>query len=85
MWRYVSAVDDAGGRGANWDAYNWIDLAGTWQITDSTQLRLGVNNVFDEDPPLSADVGTYPGNGNTFPGYYDPLGRYIFMGIALEL
>jgi len=85
MWRYVSAVDDAGGRGANWDAYNWIDLAGTWQITDSTQLRLGINNVFDEDPPLSADVGTYPGNGNTFPGYYDPLGRYIFMGIALEL
>ena len=42
-------------------------------------------NLTDEDPPLSSDVGTYPGNGNTFPGYYDPMGRYIFMGIALEL
>jgi len=89
MWRYTSAVDDAGRRGtsgaANWDAYNWIDLAATWQVTDSTQLRFGINNVTDEDPPLSSDVGTYPGNGNTFPGYYDPMGRYIFMGIALEL
>jgi iron complex outermembrane receptor protein len=85
LWRYTSAVDDRGGRGADWDAYNWIDLAATWQVTDSTQLRLGINNVMDEDPPLSADVGTYPGNANTFPGFYDPLGRYIFMGIALKL
>jgi outer membrane receptor protein involved in Fe transport len=89
MWRYVGEVDDrarAGTSGAsNWDAYNWLDLAGTWQMTDSTQLRLGINNVTDEDPPLSSDVGTFPGNGNTFPGYYDPLGRYIFMGISIEL
>ena len=89
FWRYTSAVDDAANEGtsgaANWDAYNWIDLAATWQVTDSTQLRFGINNVMDEDPPLSSDVGTYPGNGNTFPGFYDPMGRYIFMGIALEL
>jgi outer membrane receptor protein involved in Fe transport len=85
MWRYTSAVDDKGGRGANWDAYNWIDLAATWQVFDSTQLRFGINNVTDEDPPLSADVGTYPGNGNAFTGYYDPMGRYVFLGIALEL
>ena len=89
MWRYVGEVDDrarAGTSGAsNWDAYNWIDLAATWQVTDSTQLRFGINNIADEDPPLSSDVGTFPGNGNTFPGYYDPLGRYIFMGVSLEL
>ena len=47
MWRYMGEVDDAGGRGANWDAYNWIDLAGSWQVADSVLLRLGINNVFD--------------------------------------
>ena len=85
MWRYTSAVDDQSTTGANWDAYNWIDLAGTWQITDSTRLRLGVNNVMDEDPPLSSNAGIVPGNGNAWPSVYDGLGRYIFMGISLEL
>jgi outer membrane receptor protein involved in Fe transport len=85
MWRHFGAVDDNGTGGANWDAHDWIDLAGTWQMTDSVQLRLGVNNVFDEDPPMSSDVGNGPGNGNVFPGYYDALGRYIFMGLSLEL
>ena len=89
FWRYTSAVDDAARAGtsgaSNWDAYNWIDLAATWQVTDNTQLRFGISNVTDEDPPLSSDVGTYPGNGNTFPGFYDPMGRYIFLGVALEL
>ena len=89
FWRYTSAVDDAARAGtsgaANWDAYNWVDLAATWQVTDNTQLRFGISNIMDEDPPLSSDVGTYPGNGNTFPGFYDPMGRYIFMGVSLEL
>ena len=89
LWRYTSAVDDRAREGtsgaANWDSYSWIDLAATWQVFDSTQLRFGINNITDEDPPLSSDVGTFPGNGNTFPGFYDPLGRYIFMGLSLEL
>ena len=85
MWRYFGEVDDKGGRGANWDAYNWFDLAANWQVTDNTLLRVGINNLTDEDPPLSADVGTFPGNANTFPGFYDPLGRYIFAGVQLRL
>ena len=47
-------------------------------------LRLGVNNVLDEDPPLSSVVGTAPGNGNTYPQVYDALGRYIFMGATFD-
>ena len=85
MWRYMGEVDDAGGRGANWGAYSWLDLAANWQVADSTLLRIGVNNVLDRDPPMSSDVGNGPGNGNTFPGYYDSLGRYIFAGIQLRL
>ena len=85
LWRYTSAVDDESSVGANWDSFSWFDLAGTWQATDSVQLRLGVNNITDEDPPISSNAGIVPGNGNGWPSVYDGLGRYIFMGISLEL
>ena len=85
LWRYTGAVDDAGGRGADWGAYSWLDLAGNWQMNDSTLFRVGINNVFDRDPPMSSDVGNGPGNGNVFPGYYDALGRYLFAGVQIRL
>ena len=84
-WRHVSAVTDTGVNGANFGAHDWLDLAGTWQATEILMLRVGVNNVFDKEPPLSADVGTGTGNGNTFPGTYDALGRYWFMGVSVRL
>jgi len=85
FWRYIGDVEDRGPNGADWGAENWLDLAATWQVTDNTSLRFGINNVLDQDPPYSADVGNAPGNGNVFPGIYDSLGRYIFAGISLEL
>jgi outer membrane receptor protein involved in Fe transport len=42
-----------------------------------------VNNVLDDDPPMSAAVGT-TGNGNTYPQTYDALGRYVFVGLTLD-
>jgi outer membrane receptor protein involved in Fe transport len=85
MWRYTGAVEAATPGSGDWSAYSWLDLAANWQVTDSTQLRIGFNNVLDKDPPYSPDVGNAPGNGNVFPGYYDSLGRYIFAGISLRL
>jgi iron complex outermembrane receptor protein len=39
--------------------------------------------VLDEDPPLSATVGT-TGNGNTFPQTFDALGRYVFVRATFD-
>jgi outer membrane receptor protein involved in Fe transport len=85
MWRYVGEVEDRTANNRDWAAYSWLDLAANWQVTDSTALRIGINNALDKDPPVSSDVGNAPGNGNVFPGFYDSLGRYIFAGISLEL
>ena len=85
MWRYVGEVDDNTANNRDWAAYSWLDLSANWQVTDSTLLRIGVNNVLDKDPPVSSDAGNVPGNGNVFPGYYDSLGRYIFAGVSLQL
>jgi iron complex outermembrane receptor protein len=44
-----------------------------------------VNNLFDTQPPLfTTDLGACWGgcNGNTYPQWYDPLGRYMFAGVT---
>jgi len=65
------------------DAENYLDLAATWQVRETVTLRAGVNNVLDNDPPLSRSVGT-TGNGNTYPQLYDSLGRYVFFGVTAD-
>jgi iron complex outermembrane receptor protein len=64
-------------------AQNYIDLAGSWAVTKQFTLRGGVNNIFDEDPPLSSQVGT-TGNGNTYPQTYDSFGRKVFVSATYK-
>ncbi len=63
------------------EAENYLDLVGSWQLLDNVNMRAGVNNVLDNDPPLSYSVGT-TGNGNTYPQLYNSFGRYVFFGIT---
>jgi outer membrane receptor protein involved in Fe transport len=66
------------------DAQNYIDIAASWTFMESYEVRLGVNNVMDDDPPISSVVGAGAGNGNTYPQVYDALGRYVFMGFTAK-
>ncbi|WP_082470907.1 MULTISPECIES: TonB-dependent receptor [unclassified Sphingomonas] len=66
-------------------AYNYIDLAGTVAVGEGLQLRAGVNNLFDKDPPVIASgILSSFGNGNTYPGVYDVLGRTLFVGATVN-
>ena len=84
-WRHVGSVDETGTNQADFDSFDWLDLSGTWQATETIMLRAGVNNVFDKEPPLTSDSGAGFGNGNTFPGVYDARGRYWFLGFSVRL
>ena len=64
-------------------AENYFDLAANWAITDKAGVTLGINNVLDDNPSLSASVGT-TGNGNTYPQTYDALGRYVFLRATVD-
>lgn len=83
-WRYFGEVSlfgvpsNSGRLDQTLDAQSYIDLAGTWAVTDKASVLIGINNVLDKDPPLSGSVGT-TGNGNTYPQLYDALGRYMFI------
>jgi len=62
---------------------DYFDLAANWAITEKASVTLGINNVLDDNPPISGAVGT-TGNGNTYPQAFDALGRYVFLRATVE-
>jgi outer membrane receptor protein involved in Fe transport len=85
-WRYVGEVEQIdSSTPVDQGEVSYYDLAGTWQITDNVSVRGGVNNIFDKEPELSDNGVTLRNNGNTYPGIYDHLGQYLFLGMSVEL
>jgi outer membrane receptor protein involved in Fe transport len=68
----------------NISAYSWFDLSGDWTVRQGVDLRAGVNNIFDRDPPITAIQPLPEGNGNTYPGTYDAVGRQIFVAATIK-
>jgi len=64
-------------------AQNYLDLAGSWRATKGLSVGFGINNILDKSPPIVV-VGTGQGNGNTFPGVYDALGRKVFLNASYK-
>ncbi|MEM1396654.1 MAG: TonB-dependent receptor, partial [Pseudomonadota bacterium] len=67
------------------DTANYVDLSLQWAVKDNLSMRAGVNNLLGRDPELTTEAGTAPGNGDTFPQFYDPAGRFIFVGFNWSL
>ncbi|MFT4767254.1 MAG: iron complex outermembrane receptor protein [Glaciecola sp.] len=85
IWRHVAGSTQEFTDAPNdIDDVNYFDIAATWAVTDSATLRFGINNVLDEDPPFVYQGVTARENGNTYPGIYDPLGQYWFLGGTLQ-
>ena len=70
-------------------AYNYIDLAGSFNVYQNVRLELGVNNISDKAPPMvvgaDCSIASPSGancNGNTFPGVYSAMGRYLFATVT---
>jgi len=73
------------------DAYSYFDLTAAVAVATNVTLRLGVNNLLDKNPPYvtsggggyGSDIGGYS-NGNTYPGTYDALGRYLYVNVSAK-
>jgi iron complex outermembrane receptor protein len=84
-WRYLDSVDNIScDTCVDIDSQDYLDISAIWNVTDYASLRAGMNNVFDEDPPFVPNGRTARENGNTYPGIYDPLGQYWFVGASLQ-
>ena len=86
MWRYISGVEGLSSAGIDLGARHYFDLTAIWNYSDSIGFRVGINNLFDKAPPIAGEAAgpSLSGNGNTFPGLYDALGRYGFIGLSVE-
>lgn len=93
-WRYVGEVkyendteEPSIGSGSNnlfshvLKAQNYFDVAAQWHVNDKFSVRGGVNNIFDNDPPILANAIVGGALPNTYTTY-DLLGRRLFIGIT---
>jgi iron complex outermembrane recepter protein len=66
---------------------SYCDLGAAYHFTPKSALRIGINNLFDRNPPLLAGASNLgPGGAsNTYPSTYDPFGRTIFAKILVGL
>ena len=64
---------------------SYFDLAATWHVLKNLDIRAGVNNVLDKDPPIAVNP-SLQGNGsaNTF-ATYDTLGRQLYLAFTAKL
>ncbi len=67
--------------------YDYFDLAVRFQPNDRFNLRFGIDNLFDQQPPVVGNDygGTTANSGNTFPGTYDTIGRFFSAGVTFKL
>lgn len=65
---------------------HYFDLNAVWSATERLELRAGIENLFDSEPPvIGADRALISGDNNTIPGLYDALGRRYFLGARVKL
>ena len=83
MWRYISTSTETDpDRPIPVNDRHYFDLSMIWEVNQYASLRIGIRNLFDKEPPIVGDLGR---GGNTFPGLYDALGRYWFVGMSVGL
>ena len=100
-WRYIgsSAVDRSSAdpqlkapfylATAHIPAYNYLDLSAAIPLGNAVDLRLGVNNIADKNPPLIlngtlSDCPNTTCNDNTWVGTYDAIGRYLYAHVSVK-
>lgn len=91
-WRFTSKIiEQPGGQAylpefSTIKAYNLVDATVDWNATKNLKFKLSVANLFDKKPPLTGSTigATSQNSGNTYPSYYDVVGRAYTLGATLK-
>jgi outer membrane receptor protein involved in Fe transport len=63
-------------------SYTYYDLGLGYRFSDGFELRFGVNNLFDKQPPNLSEAAT---DHNTDPRLYDVYGRSYFLNLRYQI
>jgi iron complex outermembrane receptor protein len=66
--------------------YSYLDLTAVWHAMKGLDIRAGVQNLLDKDPPVvpSLDITGFSGPANSY-ATYDYLGRQLFVAFTAKL
>ncbi len=89
MWRFFGGVDYDGVTdeivGDEMGAMNYFDLNAVFNFLEDHSVIVGINNVFDVEPPLVGDtMNLTHGNANAVAGFYDTLGRFFYTKVTMR-
>jgi outer membrane receptor protein involved in Fe transport len=62
---------------------SYVDLFARWHAWKSLEVRGGINNILDKDPPLATFEITSGGAANTY-STYDSLGRQLYLAFTAK-
>jgi outer membrane receptor protein involved in Fe transport len=70
------------------ESYDVFDLSGGYDLSERMALRYGVDNLFDTAPVCTGgrsarDPHPAPCGGETEAGFYDVLGRSLYVGVKV--
>lgn len=97
QWQHLSGVEDSTEASfptptTGYPSYNLFDLNGTYALSDSVNLRFGVQNLFNKAPPLGNinTANTSPATNGQLSGgsynalFYDTNGRRFYLGANFQ-
>jgi outer membrane receptor protein involved in Fe transport len=65
-------------------SFSYLDLAATYTFRERYEIRAGINNILDKDPPLVSTEIVAGGAANTYESF-DTLGRQWFVAFTARL
>jgi len=68
---------------AKMPSVSYIDLGATWSVSKILQVRGGINNLLDKDPPISPN-DIISGGAPNYYEFYDGLGRQVFLAVTAK-
>lgn len=83
-WRYLGRMDNAdnigtGGTAPATEAVSYFDLNGIYHVSDNIDIRAGIVNLMDRDPPV-VNINR-AGEASTDGTTYDIIGRRFFVQV----
>lgn len=86
-WRYFGKVDYQGtadvlASAGSLDAVNYLDVNGSYTLSENVTFSGGARNLLDKEPPMVGG-GLNATNANTY-GNYDVLGRYVYADVTFS-
>ena len=91
-WRHLPSISPEGtirtqAQYTDTESYDIFDVSGRYTFSDRYNLRFGIDNLLDKEPPivnLRTVAEGYTQTGVTNGAFYDVLGRRYYVGMTVQ-